>query len=73
MSPFKPVVLIKRIRQGVINNTDIRLANAQWAEFPFKKDWDWMAESKLKDQKGKWKCSEAMERYAARMKSKPAN
>jgi len=45
----------------------------EWAEFPFKKDWDWMAESKLKDQKGKWKCSEAMERYAARMKSKPAN
>ena len=45
----------------------------EWAEFPFKKDWDWMAESKLKDQKGKWKCSETMERYAARMKSKPTN
>ena len=43
----------------------------EWAGFPFKKDWDWKAESKLKDQNGKWKCSEAMERYASRMKSKP--
>ena len=42
--------------------------HVEWAGFPAKKEWEWIAELKLKSTDGKWLCSNAMARFVASQK-----